>query len=175
MPVPASPHPGSGQAWYTPYRDTVVPESRSVPVAAGGAPGSESLAPPGWSRPVPLWFGEDARRRLRCTWSHGRRWFPGFPASAPPARTSFQAGGARRCSRVRLPWKTLLPSLLCSAKTAYRPSGGPSRSRLSLRPCRPRILREGSTRRGGGPFLRELCSRGGLPTECSAPHCSAIS
>ena len=62
----------------------------------GWASGSESLAP------VLPWCGDDARRRLRCTRSHGRHWFPGFPASPPPARTSFQAGGARRCSRVRL-------------------------------------------------------------------------
>ncbi len=125
----------------------MIPTWRSVPVAAGWASGSESLAP------VLPWFGDDARRRLRCTRSHGRRWFPGFPASPPPACTSLPAGEARRRSRARVSWKTVRPLLLCSAKTASRPSGVPSRSRLSLRTCRPRILREGSTRRGYGPFL----------------------
>ena len=135
----------------------------------GWASGSESLAP------VLPWCGEDARRRLRCTRSHGRRWFPGFPASPPPARPSLPAGEAGRRSRARLSWKTVRPSLLCSAQTAYRPSGVPLRSRLSRRTCRPRVVLDGSTRRGGGPFLWELWSRGGLPAACSAPHCSAIS
>jgi hypothetical protein len=168
--MPASPRLGGGRAWYTPCRDMHVPEWRSVPSAARWAPGSESLAPPGWSRPVPPWFGEDARRRLRCTRSHGRRWFPGFPASPSSAHTSPPVGDAQRCSRACVLWETLLPSLLCSAKTAYRPSRGPSRSRSSLRPCRPRVLVGGSTRRGRGPCRRELWSRGGLPAECSAPR-----
>jgi hypothetical protein len=121
-----------------------------VPVAAELAQGSESLAP------ILPWFGDDARRRLRCTRSHGRPWFPGFPASPPPARPSLPAGEARRRSRARGLGETLIPSLLGSAQTASRPSGVPSRSRLSRRTCRPRVLRAGSTRRGGGPFLGEL-------------------
>ena len=44
-----------------------------------------------------------------------------------------------------------MPSLLCSAKTASHPSKVPSRSRLSLCTCRPRVLVDGSARRGGGP------------------------
>jgi len=156
MPVPASPHPDDGRAWCTPCRDMAVPEWRSVPSAARWAPGSESLAPPEWSRHVPPWFGDDARLHLRCTRSHGRRWFPGFPASPPPARTSPQAGGARRHARARLSWKTLMPSLLCSAKTASRPSRVPSRSRLSLCTCRPRVVMDASARRGGGPVRGEL-------------------
>jgi hypothetical protein len=152
-PVPASLHPGEGRAGCTPCRDTAVPEWRSVPVAAGRGQGSESLAP------ILPWCGDDARLHLRGTRSHGRRWFPGLPAPLLPARTSPQAGDARRRPRARWLWKTLLLSLRCSTKTASRPSGVPSRSRLSLRTCRPRILLDGSTRRGGGP-----CRGGALVT-----------
>ena len=41
---------------------------------------------------------------------------------------------------MRLEWDALFPSLRCSAQTASRPSGVPARSRLSLRPCRPRLV-----------------------------------
>jgi hypothetical protein len=151
------------------------PEWRAVPVAAGWAPGSESLALPGCSLPVPPWCGDDARRRLRGTRSHGQSWCPGFPVAWLPAHTCLPAGDVRRRARVRWLGKVGRPSLLCSAQTASRPSGDPSRSRSSLRPCRPRVLLDGSTRRGGGPFQRELWARGGLPPECSPPCCSALS
>jgi hypothetical protein len=151
-----------------------VPAWRSVPVAAGWAPGSESLAPPGGSRPVPPCCGDDARRRLRCPRSLGRWWVPGFPVFVLPAHPCLPAGDVRRRARVRWLGKGGKPSLLCSAKTASRPSGDPSRSRSSRRTWRPRVLRDGSTRRGGGPFQRALWSRGGLPPECSPPCCSAL-
>src|SRR5207245_8365172 len=104
-PVPAAPPPGDGRAWCTPCRETAGPEERSVPGAAGRAPGSESLAPvlPG--------CGDDARLRLRCPRSPGRSWCPGCPASRPPARTALPAGEARRCARVRGLWEPLLPAL----------------------------------------------------------------
>ncbi len=152
-----------------------VPAWRAVPGAAGGAPGSASLAPPGCSRPVPPWCGADARRRLRCTRSRGRCWFPGVPVSLLPAHTCLPAGDVRRRARVRWVGKVVRPALLCSAKTAERPSGDPARSRSSLRPWRPRVWMEGSTRRGGGPCQRALWSRGGLPPEGSPPCCSALS
>jgi hypothetical protein len=134
-----------------------VPGWRAVPVAAGRGPGAASRAP------VLPWCGDDARRRRCCTRSHGRQCCPGVAASPPAARPSLPAGGARRRSRACWLWKTWRPSLLGAAQTASRPSGGPARSRLSLRPCRPRVLVEGATRRGGGPFLGELGSRGGRP------------
>jgi hypothetical protein len=68
-----------------------------------------------------------------------------------------------------------MPSLLGSAKTASRSSTVPSRSRLSLCPCRPRVVLDGSARRGGGPFrgsFGHAVDSPQSPWRCTAPRLS---